>query len=245
MRISPIVRNVLDAATIDGDRVVLNGQLERKLYTDTAKALEAAGAKWNKKARAHLFTTPDAAERIEQIILTGEIVHEKQELQQFFTPADLAAKVAARCDIRPGMKVLEPNVGGGALAQAAKACGGVVTGYEVDPKLCAANEAIHADFTKVEPTPVFDRVLMNPPFAKGADVEHVSHALKFLAPGGRLVAIMSGGVTFRQHAKMTKFRAEINALGGTIEALPSGSFKTSGTLVETILLVVDKPKMAA
>ena len=34
---------------------------------------------------------------------------------------------------------------------------------------------------------MFDAVLMNPPFAQGADIEHITRALKMLKPGGRLV----------------------------------------------------------
>ena len=44
----------------------------------------------------------------------------------------------------------------------------------------------------------FDRVVMNPPFCRGRDLDHVRHALRFVAPGGRLVAIMSAGVAFRE-----------------------------------------------
>ena len=35
---------------------------------------------------------------------------------------------------------------------------------------------------------------MNPPFENGRDIDHVTHALSLLKPGGRLVAIMSEGV---------------------------------------------------
>src|SRR3546814_19124442 len=37
----------------------------------------------------------------------------------------------------------------------------------------------------------FDAVIMNPPFDRGRDCDHVRHALAFLKPGGVLVAIMS------------------------------------------------------
>src|SRR3546814_11539820 len=31
----------------------------------------------------------------------------------------------------------------------------------------------------------FDRIIMNPPFYRGRDIDHVNHAIEFLAPGDR------------------------------------------------------------
>jgi 16S rRNA G1207 methylase RsmC len=81
---------------------------------------------------------------------------------------------------------------------------------------------------------------MNPPFSKGQDIQHVTHALGFLKPGGRLVAIMGAGVTFRQDKRATEFRELVQAMGGTIARLPEGSFKSSGTMVNTVIVVIDK-----
>jgi 16S rRNA G1207 methylase RsmC len=97
-----------------------------------------------------------------------------------------------------------------------------------------------ADFMTVPQRQDFDRVLMNPPFSKGQDVKHVTHALGFLKPGGRLVAIMGAGVTFRQDKRTTDFRELVQSMGGTIEPLPEGSFKSSGTMVNTVIVVIDK-----
>jgi 16S rRNA G1207 methylase RsmC len=79
---------------------------------------------------------------------------------------------------------------------------------------------------------------MNPPFCKGQDIAHITHALKFLKNGGRLVAVASAGVTFRQDRRYVEFRNLIASLGGTIEMLPDGAFKSSGTDVSTCIIVV-------
>jgi hypothetical protein len=84
----------------------------------------------------------------------------------------------------------------------------------------------------------FDRVVMNPPFADQADIAHVTHALTFLKEGGKLVAIMSAGMSFRTDRKATAFRATIERMGGTIETLPPDSFKVSGTGVNTVMVQV-------
>ncbi len=80
---------------------------------------------------------------------------------------------------------------------------------------------------------------MNPPFADGQDIQHVTHALHMLKPGGRLVAIMSAGVMHRQDRKTTAFRAMVEERGGVIEPLPVNTFKDSGTGTCTVLLTLD------
>ena len=77
---------------------------------------------------------------------------------------------------------------------------------------------------------------MNPPFADGQDITHILHALEFVRPGGRLVALCADGP--RQAAKLAPL---VEACGGTWESLPAGTFKEAGTMVRAALLVVDKP----
>jgi type I restriction-modification system DNA methylase subunit len=98
------------------------------------------------------------------------------------------------------------------------------------------------DFLTVEPRPIFDRIVMNPPFAKQADIAHVAHALSFLKPGGRLVAITTPSWQTSATEKAKAFRALLDAQDiATVSELPDGSFKESGTGVSTVLLVVDVP----
>jgi len=100
--------------------------------------------------------------------------------------------------------------------------------------------SIHqVDFLATTPSPTFDRVIMNPPFTKRADIEHVLHAYKFLAPGGRLVAIMSAGVMFRGDMKSVRFRDLVTTHGGSIAPLPEGSFKAAGTSVNTAVVTIN------
>lgn len=249
MKVSNEVMAVLSAARVEGAQLFLTGQLDRKLYEQTNKVLEAAGGKWNRKAKAHVFEA-DASERIDQIILTGDIVIPKDEFEFFPTPEPLVRKMIERADIRDGMMVLEPSAGRGAIALAAyKAASGVLVdmfelmeennrylALELDLPLCGV--AKPCDFLTAEPTPIYDRVLMNPPFSKGQDVKHVTHALEFLKPGGRLVAIMSAGVTFRQDKRTTEFRALVDFCNGTIEPNPEDSFKSSGTGVNTVMVTM-------
>ncbi|MET8571841.1 methyltransferase [Streptomyces sp. NPDC004783] len=248
MKVPANVIAVLDRAETDGPRLVLTGTLDRKLYLDTAKVLEAAGGKWNRKERAHLFDG-DAADAIEAVILTGEITSAKQQFGYFPTPAPVVAQLIDLAGIQPGMRVLEPSAGRGAIAFAAARAGAVVDCVELQEQHASALTAernrnitvLVEDFLTTDPRPVYDRVVMNPPFAKGADVVHVKHAWQALKPGGRLIAVMSAGVTFRQTAAAVAFRSRLEALGGQLLPLPEGAFRESGTGVNTVIAVLPKP----
>ncbi|GAP46933.1 methyltransferase [Streptomyces azureus] len=252
MKVPTIVLEVLDRAEFDGPRLVLTGTLDRKLYLDTAKVLEAAGGKWNRKERAHLFDG-DAAEAIEPVILTGEIVSNKQQFGYFPTPGPVVQQLIELADIKPGMTVLEPSAGQGAIASAVAAEGCVVDCIEVQESNATvifdagyANLILVRDFLTTAPgagIPGYDRVVMNPPFARQDDIRHVMHAHRFLKAGGLLVAVMSNGVTFRNTPLTREFRALLDMQGGELHPLPEGAFKESGTGVNTVIAVI--PKVAA
>lgn len=60
-------------------------------------------------------------------------------------------------------------------------------------------------------------------------------AFSLLAVGGTLVAIMPSGVMFRENKKTTMFRVNIlNRYAVLVEDNPGGSFKESGTMVNTV-----------
>ena len=248
MKVPTTVLEVLDRAETDGPRLVLVGALDRKLYLDTAKVLEAAGGKWNRRERAHLFNG-NAADAIEQVILTGEATSAKQQFGYFPTPTPIVEQLIDLARIEPGMRVLEPSAGRGAIALAAARAGAVVDCVEIQPEHANALTAhrepnvtvLVEDFLTTQPQPAYDRVVMNPPFAKGADIAHVKHAWNALKPGGRLVAVMSAGVTFRQTQSAVAFRSRLEALGGELLPLPEGAFKESGTGVNTVIAVLPRP----
>lgn len=67
--------------------------------------------------------------------------------------------------------------------------------------------------------------------ADGADIKHIKHAMTFLRPGGRLVALCANGP--RQNAQLMPL---VEEHGGTWEVLPEGSFKSQGTGVNVAML---------
>lgn len=256
-RIEEAVLAVLGNAVCEGSSLWLTGQLDRPLYVQTNEVLEAAGGKWNKKAKAHVFDG-DAADAVESLVLTGQYTRAKDvraEFGFFETPDALARRIVDDADIQEGHTVLEPSAGLGAIAKHVRFESGN-TIIELDPDRAAflktAFPAWHVecgDFLAWKPganmPQQFDRIVMNPPFAKRADIQHITKAFGLLAPGGQLVAIASASVVFRDDKIASDFRELVRSNFGFIQGLPDGSFKESGTSVNTVIVTMERAAATA
>lgn len=249
----------LELAVISGDQLRLTGRMDRRLYDQVNKVIEAAGGTWNRKAGAHLFPD-DAGAAIEQIILTGG-VGPKQELGQFDSPPAVVARVMELAQIAAGHTVLEPSAGIGNLALEAMAAGAKVFAIEIDGRraaqlrdlasaLLATGKVVgggfctcqQEDFMAMSAPAWFDRAIMNPPFPRQADIDHVRHAARFVKKGGRLVAVMSAGIRFRENRKTAEFRDWLAERDAQFEDLPAGSFAASGTSVNACIVSFEQPE---
>ena len=171
-------------------------------------------------------------------------------LDFFPTPVAVTEEMLAAADIRPGMGVLEPSAGMGHIADRIREKGVEPVVAELEPQkreLLEAKgyEVIGKDFMKDIPEgESFDRIVMNPPFSKRQDTEHVRRAYDLLNPGGKLVAIVSEGSFFGKDKKASEFRDWLEEVGGTSEKLAEGSFNDPSlpvtTGVNTRMVVIEK-----
>lgn len=253
MNAEPEILQALRAAATDGPRLVLSGpRMDPKLYQRVNEVLEAVGGRWSRTAEAHLFPM-GAAEAIAPVLAGGQVVtlREKRNQAQYFpTPPAVVNRLLEIAAINPGMEVLEPSAGSGAIAAAVADLGAVVDCFEQDPGYAGLLDGIStirtvrvADFLTVPATPGYDRVVMNPPFTRQADVAHVRHALGFLGPEGLLVAVMSGAVAY-QNGPAAEFRKLVEERGGQAEMLPERAFAASGTGVRTMVVTVPATRPA-
>lgn len=242
---------VLSASTWDGDVLILPaGRLERPMYVAVNKALTLIGGAWNRKAGGHVFPTgADPQARFDALLETGTAVSAKAA--GFFpTPPALTDRLIHHARLEAQHTVLEPSAGHGALADAIVAAGVApwhVTLVELLPENARVlrdkgYEPIEGDFLDLgEQLHPVDRVVMNPPFERRADIWHVRAAFSYVKPGGRLVAIMAAGITFRQDAVTTAFLNDLVAPYGFMQENPDGAFAESGTMIRTVTVVLDKP----
>lgn len=174
-----------------------------------------------------------------------------QKIPGFFpTPESLAQRMAEMAGIEKGQTVLEPSAGSGRLADAAKARGAEVHAVETYSSLreilkAKGHNIIDSDFTAMKAETQYDRILMNPPFERGQDMAHVRQAYEMLKPGGKMVAIMGEHGFFAGDKQSTEFRNWFDQVGGKAERLPEGTFKESGTGVNTRLVEISKPAAVA
>ncbi|MFJ6559908.1 methyltransferase [Streptomyces sp. NPDC091412] len=254
MMLTDDVLTVLQTRTeTDGTHLVLTGpRMTPKLYQRVNEVLEAVGGRWTTSVQAHVFPV-DATQALAPVLATGQVVtlREKRQQAQFFpTPAAVVQRVIDLADLKPGMEVLEPSAGSGAIATAAAEQGAVVDCIEQDPGYAAlladagrARTLTVADFLSVPAEPRYDRVVMNPPFTRGTDMQHVEHALRFLKPDGLLVSVMSW--TVAEHGRNTaSFRALVEARGGAAEAVAERAFAESGTDVDTVIVTIPATRPA-
>ena len=162
------------------------------------------------------------------------------------TPPELAREVIGRAgisDLPAGARVLEPSAGMGALADAA---------VEANPEACLdllelsprrreylelqgypCMELHGQDFMDYRPGPVYDAIVMNPPFSDSQDAAHIRHAYDLLKPGATLVALMSEGPFFRSYKKDAEWRTWFEAVGGESEKLEEGVFNAASNLTRS------------
>ena len=242
--ISPEVEAVLRASSINQNRLTLPGTLDRKVYVSTNKVLELLGGKWNRKEKAHVFED-DPGFRIQEALEAGELVDPVKFYQFYPTPSDVAVQLVHLAGIASDHRVLEPSAGNGSIVKAMP-FGLVVDACEIQDELregiAPLCNVVGTDFLAYEPGPVYDRIVANPPFTKGQSVKHANHMLDCLKPGGRIVTILDAGVKFRQDRATIEFRNRVARECGGVRwiDLDSGAFKSSGTMVNTVVMVASK-----
>jgi hypothetical protein len=209
------------------------------------------------KAREMLKTErpPEDSREIELADLLRTIRGGARNIPGFFpTPPKLVDLMIDCADIGPDVRnVLEPSAGIGSIVDRLRERHPEIPNVlciERNAQLCEVlrlkdHTFENEDFLAcgVEEASI-DVVLMNPPFENGQDAEHVAHAFRSLRPGGRLVAIVSEGLFYRNDQKAHAFRLLLLDHGKYVQELAdafNGPDAFVPTGVRTRLVVLDKP----
>ena len=166
----------------------------------------------------------------------------KKKTNFFETPEPLADRLAWMIDdVGRGAKILEPSAGRGALIRAVRRAISYpiqpVDFCEIQEDFVGALEAdgaarVGSDFEQYRPGPIYDAVIMNPPFKGGLAERHVSHAWECVKPGGKVVAIVGDNAA-------SWIDEEFSGYVTIKEENPKGSFKETG--VKTWSYLIHKP----
>lgn len=166
----------------------------------------------------------------------------------FATPEPLGLVMVRMLGAKPGMDLLEPSAGHGAIGRWFP---DTTANKFIEPSRTLADELrIKVASGKVEVQPFedlhimnkFDGVAMNPPFGTAGKlaIEHVAKASRHLRQGGRMVAIIPEGPAMQK-----RFDAWLEGEGADMHlrasyGLPTVTFERAGTSVKTRLVVLDK-----
>lgn len=160
----------------------------------------------------HLNPDDENNRKLKQAYDELEMKIKGSKIPGFFpTPKALIQRIIPLLNVQKGMSILEPSAGKGDILDAIK------NKYGDSIQLSACE--IHYDLRKflelkgynvvthdfLSLTETYDRIIMNPPFEKGMDINHVNHALSLLNRNGRLVAIMGEGSFIRSNKKEKAF----------------------------------------
>lgn len=247
---------VLKDIKVDWNKIYLQWQLDRKQYVNINQVLETIWAKWNKKEKAHIaewLTNEDLMNALSEIYETWEVETLKDIIKkyQFYpTPKEIAEYLVELADIKQWEDVLEPSAWlWNIVSEIDKTNCRDIFMFELDSNKIDELIKIRdnkkwerkyiidcCDFLNRETMIKVPKIIMNPPFSKSQDVKHILEAYKYLRDWWRIVAVASSSIQNREG----KLYDELRALNPEFIELPGWSFKESGTMVNSVIVVINK-----
>ncbi|MDX2242227.1 MAG: class I SAM-dependent methyltransferase [Leptolyngbyaceae cyanobacterium bins.302] len=172
----------------------------------------------------------------------------------FPSSAQLVRRILRYAQIQAGLEILEPSAGSGVLARAARAYGAIVDVIELDPRLQTlliqqGFNLVGSNLMTATPTKLYPRIIANPPFSqsenlRGTDINHIQRMYQyFLAPGGRLVSVVSNSMNKRYCPRAEAFQHFLDRIPANVYDLPLEIFWETErpVTVEAYLIVAEKP----
>jgi hypothetical protein len=250
------LQDVVNAlASYRGEKLTTNWELDRQYKELGEDFLKDRGMSFKKfkNGNGHLFFEPNTLKDINTALSEyyGDVLadcHEEKptqkqqstevskDLQYYPTPENVVDKVLSDFYIKDGEKVLEPSCGCGRFMDGIKkkfpncTVNGIEFDFERASTARSKGHAVHiGNFLEVPANPIYDRVIMNPPFYGKHYAKHIEHALKFLKEDGVLTSILPATA-----------RYDHGLIDGCWDDLPLGSFRESGTNINTTVLTIRK-----
>ncbi len=228
-------------------------QLDRKVYMAVKKTLEGIGAKWKGGKTQGFVLGEDKAELFAR--LQDNPDYNYQQSTQFFeTPPAVCDQI--RCmiallyddyDSFDDIRILEPSAGRGALIN-------TIHNYQINAtihycELDSYNQSVLQeiwnteflcdDFMQLDEKEKFDLIVANPPFTRGTAQKHLAKMTKHLKENGEIICVMPEGWRER-YTKELEVLEDQEDLFFKERACPDKAFKSSGTNIKTVIVVIQK-----
>lgn len=211
-------------------------RLQKAGITDTDE-LAAAVEFFDTLLQSAVIPPEPNAARLRDMLYRAKM-YQKGDIQ--ITPPELAKELVALAGVRKDSRVLEPEAGIGNIADAAKEVRDNVDCIERMTDFCEIlklkkHNVIANDLLTAETAPIYDSVVMNPPFSE--ECEHIKRAFDFVRPGGSLVAVCSSSIQWKSTRKYEQLRDWLSEHTHSIDEC-GAKFEMTG--VHTVILVMDK-----
>lgn len=239
--------SILQSCIVSKNIITFPNTLEDKIYDKISLCLESIGGKWIDKINGFLYKQ-NPSHSLKTLIekRSFEVSEEKiwQEKTQFFpTPLSMSKYLVDIADIKPTDVLLEPSAGQGNILQFfPKENKKFIIEYDnknVEVLKNKGYEIMQGDFLNFTNLS-YDKVVMNPPFAKQQDIVHILHAYSMLNKGGTLVAVANENILYRNNEQAMEFKSFLKKHNALVIENECGSFDESGTMINTIIIKIKK-----
>lgn len=250
MKIKDNIKEILKQWTVQGNMYFLpKMQLDRKDYIECNSILEVLWLKWVKWKKAHILAEEieDLEETLNDILESWEVEtlkEYKKRFQAFYTPKEVAEYLVELADIKEDEIVCEPSAWLWNIAEYLPKENKTIL-VELDENkykelekkfkwfVWIKNDFLQESFWWLK----IDKFVWNPPFNKSQDVKHILHMYELLNKWWRVVSVASSSIQTRQG----KLYDELKALNPEFIDLDKWSFKESGTMVNSCIVILNKP----
>ncbi|WP_414565729.1 MULTISPECIES: hypothetical protein [unclassified Anabaena] len=86
----------------------------------------------------------------------------------------------------------------------------------------------------------YDRIIANPPFSRNQDIVHIQEMYTLLNPGGGIVTVASTHWQHSNNCSEKRFKDWLKFVNAKIIPVEAGSFKTSGTNIVAVILLINR-----
>ena len=216
-------------------------KVDPKLYADYKKALTDNLGKWKGGKAQHFVFEFDPNPLLKEL-RAGNRPSFKQEWHYFPTPPEVIDFMCNAVIPSHDNKILEPSAGRGSIIEEVNAfmpnCEfhwTVIEPHPVNRKILE-DKGIQCDwddFDTYKPKADHDLIYANPPFKHARS--HVAKMPDCLNRGGCMTVVLPNTFESKESALVAELRGRFESV--CFYSLPERSFKTSGTMVNTVIMV--------